>query len=212
MGNGFVSGAECFKLVDSLHKALEILGGIQQSHDRKEVEEGQEEVNKIAKNIYEKLTGETNRETFKERDMNKATLSPEGSLGHDDLSARDGHYFEARNKPLREIIIDEHQVMGIWSHPISGYWYGYRSTKGVYQIRSAIQLPRQLWEFIVENEIDNKFIPKPQKPREPAFDIENLKVALNNITIMYGPPDATIRQAERAMMAYLSELCNEEGH
>ena len=57
MGNGFVSGAECFKLVDSLHKALEILGGIQQSHDRKEVEEGQEEVNKIAKNIYEKLTG-----------------------------------------------------------------------------------------------------------------------------------------------------------
>lgn len=58
MGNGFVSGAECFKLVDSLHKALEILGGIQQSHDRKEVEEGQEEVNKIAKNIYEKLTGE----------------------------------------------------------------------------------------------------------------------------------------------------------
>jgi predicted HNH restriction endonuclease len=57
MGNGFVSGAECFKLVDSLHKALEILGGIQQSHNRKEAEEGQEEVNKIAKNIYEKLTG-----------------------------------------------------------------------------------------------------------------------------------------------------------
>lgn len=56
------------------------------------------------------------------------------------------------NKPLKEVIIDEHQVMGIWSNPISGYWYGYRSTKGVYQIRSVIQLPRQLWEFIVENE------------------------------------------------------------
>lgn len=26
------------------------------------------------------------------------TLYPEGSLGHDDLSARDGHYFEARNE------------------------------------------------------------------------------------------------------------------
>jgi len=56
----------------------------------------------------------------------------------------------------------------------------------------------------------NKFMPKPQEPREPAFDIENLKVALNNITIMYGPPDATIRQAERAMMAYISVLCDEE--
>jgi len=58
--------------------------------------------------------------------------------------------------------------------------------------------------------VDNKFIPKPRASGNPAFDIEKLKVELNNITIMYGPPDATIRRAERAMMAYISVLCDEE--
>jgi hypothetical protein len=58
--------------------------------------------------------------------------------------------------------------------------------------------------------VDDKFIPKSQEPREPAFDLNKLKIELNNITIMYGPPDATIRRAERAMMAYISVLCDEE--
>lgn len=58
LGNGNVSGAECFKLVSSLHRALEILSGIQQSHNKAEIEQGQEEVDKIAKNIYTKLTGQ----------------------------------------------------------------------------------------------------------------------------------------------------------
>jgi len=49
----------------------------------------------------------------------------------------------------------------------------------------------------------------PQEPSEP-FDLNKLKIELNNITIMYGPPDATIRRAERAMMAYISVLCDEE--
>jgi hypothetical protein len=49
----------------------------------------------------------------------------------------------------------------------------------------------------------------PQEPVEPAFDPNKLKVELNNITIMYGPPDATIRRAERAMMAYMNVLCDE---
>jgi hypothetical protein len=35
------------------------------------------------------------------------TLYPEGSLGHDDLSSRDGLYFEARNEyELRKQIIE----------------------------------------------------------------------------------------------------------
>jgi len=58
--------------------------------------------------------------------------------------------------------------------------------------------------------VDDKFIPKLQEPCEPAFDLNKLKIELNNITIMYGPPDATIRRAERAMMAYISMLCDEE--
>jgi hypothetical protein len=52
---------------------------------------------------------------------------------------------------------------------------------------------------------------KLQEPCEPAFDLNKLKIELNNITIMYGPPDATIRQAERAMLAYINALCDEEG-
>jgi len=55
--------------------------------------------------------------------------------------------------------------------------------------------------------VDDKFIPKLQEPCEPAFDLNKLKIELNNITIMYGPPDATIRQAERAMLAYINALC-----
>ena len=58
--------------------------------------------------------------------------------------------------------------------------------------------------------VDDKFIPKLQEPCEPAFDLNKLKIELNNITIMYGPPDATIRRAERAMRAYISVLCDEE--
>ena len=51
---------------------------------------------------------------------------------------------------------------------------------------------------------------------EPAFDLSKLKMELNTVTIMYGPPDATIRQAEKAMMAYINALClgmsNAEAH
>ena len=42
---------------------------------------------------------------------------------------------------------------------------------------------------------------------EKPFDLSALKVELNNVTIMYGPAGATIRQAEKAMMAYISILC-----
>ena len=41
---------------------------------------------------------------------------------------------------------------------------------------------------------------------EPEFDMEKLKVELNNITIMHGPPHVTLGQAERAMMAYINTL------
>jgi hypothetical protein len=57
LGNGHISGAEYYKLIYSLHEAIEILSGIQQCHDRKEIEEGQAKVDKIAETIYTKLTG-----------------------------------------------------------------------------------------------------------------------------------------------------------
>jgi hypothetical protein len=57
-----------------------------------------------------------------------------------------------QNIPTREIVMSENQVMGIWTNPISGYWYGYRYTKGIYQQRSLMQVPPELWHFIVENE------------------------------------------------------------
>jgi len=57
-----------------------------------------------------------------------------------------------QNIPIREIAIDENQIMGIWTNPISGYWYGYRYIKGIYQHRSLMQVPPELWHFIVENE------------------------------------------------------------
>ncbi len=42
---------------------------------------------------------------------------------------------------------------------------------------------------------------------DSEFDLSKLKMELNTVTIMYGPPDATIRQAEKAMMAYINALC-----
>ena len=61
------------------------------------------------------------------------------------------------------------------------------------------------------NDLEIQNVPQnvQQEPSEP-FDLNKLKIELNNITIMYGPPDVTIRRAERAMVAYINALCDDE--
>lgn len=44
------------------------------------------------------------------------------------------------------------------------------------------------------------------------FDLSRLKVEMNNVTIMHGPPSATLKQAEKAMMAYLEILLGNHGN
>jgi len=57
LGNGDHSGAECYKLYAMLGEAIETLGGIQQGCNKELYEEGQAEVEKIAREIYTRLTG-----------------------------------------------------------------------------------------------------------------------------------------------------------
>jgi len=69
-----------------------------------------------------------------------------------EVEQKNNKEWNERNKPLKEIQIDENQVMGFWYNPIGGYYYGYRYKKGIYQERSVMRVPRQLSDFIIEHE------------------------------------------------------------
>jgi hypothetical protein len=45
---------------------------------------------------------------------------------------------------------------------------------------------------------------------EEAFDWTELKIQMNNVTLCYGPPDITLKQAE-AMLKYIGHLASCHG-